>query len=125
MAKDSDIASQIISIGCCGAYCKTCRPFKEGYCKGCKLGYGKGKRNIKDAKCKMKVCCFKKNLETCADCPSYPSCKIITEFHNKHGFKYKKYKQSIEFIRKNGYAEFLKTASAWKCAYGRLEKLPG
>lgn len=25
-------------IGCCGAYCKTCREF-EKTCKGCKLGY--------------------------------------------------------------------------------------
>jgi hypothetical protein len=26
-------------VGCCGAYCKTCKPFIEGTCKGCKLGY--------------------------------------------------------------------------------------
>ncbi len=121
MAKNGSIANQIKFIGCCGAYCKTCPPLKEGYCKGCKLGYEAGKRNIKDAKCKMKVCCFKKNLETCADCPGYPGCKTIIEFHGKNGYKYKKYTQSIEFIRKNGYEEFLKTARTWKCAYGRLE----
>ena len=110
-------------IGCCCAYCKTCLPFKEGYCKGCKLGYDGGKRDIRKAKCKMKVCCFgKKKLETCADCPNYAGCGIIWEFHSKKGFKYKKYKQSIEFIRKNGYAAFLKSARTWKCAYGRLGK---
>ena len=125
MAKDGDIASQRISVGCCGAYCKTCRPFKEGYCKGCKLGYKDGKRNIKDAKCKMKVCCFKKNIETCADCFDYPECKIILEFHSKNGFKYKKYEQSIEFIRQNGYAEFLRMASRWDYAYGSLDRCPG
>lgn len=121
MVGDSSLATRVKLIGCCGAYCKTCRPFKEGYCKGCKLGYGEEKRNIKDAKCKMKVCCFKKNLETCADCSDYLECKIILNFHSKKGYKYKKYKQSIEFIRKNGYAEFLKAVSKWKCAYGGLE----
>jgi len=92
-------------IGCCGAYCKTCKPLIAGFCKGCKLEYAEGERDINKAKCKMKVCCFKKRrLETCADCPDYPSCPIIQKFHNKKPVKYKKSKQSIEFIRKNGYA---------------------
>ena len=95
-------------VGCCGAYCKTCKPFVEGFCKGCKLGYDKGERDINKAKCKMKVCCFKeRKLETCADCPDYPSCPTIQTFHNKKPFKYKKYKQSTEFIRKNNSAQFL------------------
>jgi hypothetical protein len=51
----------------------------------------------------MKVCCFKeRKFETCADCPDYSTCKIIHGFYDKRGYKYKKYKQSIEFIRKNG-----------------------
>jgi len=29
-------------IGCCGAYCKTCKAFIDGSCKGCKLGYQEG-----------------------------------------------------------------------------------
>jgi hypothetical protein len=121
--KEDNIAKEIRLIGCCGAYCKTCPPLIENYCKGCKLGYDTGKRDINDAKCKMKVCCFKeKKLETCADCPDYFTCKIMFDFHSKNGYKYKKYKQSIEFIRKNGYAEFLKTSKDWKRAYGRLEE---
>ena len=119
--KEDNIANQIRLIGCCGAYCKTCPPLNENYCKGCKLGYDTGKRDINYAKCKMKVCCFKeKKLETCADCPDYSTCKIMLDFHNKKGYKYKKYKQSIEFIRKNGYDDFLKTAKDWKRAHGRL-----
>jgi hypothetical protein len=120
--KEDDITKQIKLIGCCGAFCKTCRPLNDGFCKGCKLGYDDGKRDINDAKCKIKICCFKeKNLETCADCSEYSTCKIMLDFQSKNGFKYKKYQQSIEFIRKNRYAEFLKVTRTWKCAYGRLK----
>src|SRR4030042_703507 len=108
-------------IGCCGAYCKTCKAFIEGFCKGCKLGYDKGEMDINKAKCNMKVCCFgEKQLETCADCSDYLECKTIHNFYGKNGFKYKKYKQAIEFIRKNGYPRFVKLANKWKGPYGRL-----
>ena len=63
----------------------------------------------------------RKKLETCADCPDYSTCKIILKFHSKNGYKYKKYKQSIEFIRRNGYEKFLNNAKDWKRAYGRLD----
>jgi hypothetical protein len=36
-------------IGCCGAYCKTCKPFIEGACKGCKIGFDTGERGINKA----------------------------------------------------------------------------
>lgn len=69
----------------------------------------------------MKVCCFKeRQFETCADCPNYHSCPIIQAFHNKKPFKYKKYKQSIEFIQQNGYEQFIEKAKDWKNAYGKL-----
>jgi hypothetical protein len=94
---------------------------KENVCKGCKLGYGEGKRDINAARCIIKLCCFRtKNLETCADCPDYAGCGIIHGLYGKKGYKYGKYRQSIEFIRKNGYPEFLKRTGTWKCAYGRL-----
>jgi len=112
----------VIEIGCCGAYCRTCRAFIEKYCLGCKLGYEKGSRDINKIKCKMKVCCFKeKKFQTCADCSRYPSCKIIQGLYNKKGYKYTKYKQAIEFIRKNGYYKFVKIADKWKGAYGKLK----
>ena len=70
----------------------------------------------------MKVCCLKEmKLETCADCPGLPTCKIIQDFFNKSGYKYRKYRQSIEFIRKNGYPSFIAIADGWKGAYGRLD----
>ena len=108
-------------VGCCGAYCRTCRPFIEGHCKGCKLGYQTGERDIARSKCRMKICCFKeRNLETCADCPEYETCTVLSEFYAKNGYKYKKYQQSIEFIRTHGYAKFIEIAESWKGAYGKF-----
>lgn len=46
-------------IGCCGAYCGTCREF-EKTCKGCKPGYLDGSRDLNRARCKMKKCCLTK-----------------------------------------------------------------
>ena len=112
----------IMEIGCCGAYCKTCRTSITGsHCKGCKLGYENGERDINKARCKIKLCCFRnKKLETCADCQDYATCRIIHSFQDKSGVKYKKYRQSIEFLQKNGYEEFIKIADNWKGPYGKL-----
>ena len=113
----------IREIGCCGAYCKTCRTSTSGInCRGCKLGYESGERDINKARCKIKVCCFKeRKFETCADCPDYSTCKIIYSFYDKSGYKYKKYKQSIEFIKKNEYSKFIKSADKWKGPYGKID----
>lgn len=114
--------SPIRHIGCCGAYCKTCKAFREGFCKGCKLGYVTGERDIKKARCKIKVCCFgKRKLETCADCADYSKCSIIRGFYGKNGYKYKKYEEATRFIREKGYPKFLKQAREWKGAYGKLQ----
>jgi hypothetical protein len=65
-------------IGCCGAYCGTCRALLDKTCKGCKLGYDDGERDIRAARCAMKRCCLmEKKLETCADCQEYEGCAII------------------------------------------------
>jgi hypothetical protein len=115
-------AMSIREIGCCGAYCKTCRAaVGEGQCRGCKLGYETGERDISKARCKIKVCCFQdRKLETCADCQDYIGCKIIHGLYEKNGYKYGKYKQSIEFIRENGYDKFLILADTWQGPYGKL-----
>jgi hypothetical protein len=112
----------IREIGCCGAYCRTCLISTSGInCRGCKLGYEGGERDINKARCKIKLCCFRdRQLETCADCEEYSKCNIIQEFHGKNGYKYRKYRQSIEFIRANGYAEFISIADNWKGPYGKL-----
>jgi hypothetical protein len=109
-------------VGCCGAFCKTCKPYITGNCKGCKLGFDTGERDISKAKCKIKVCCFgDKKLETCADCIDLRTCHTIWNLYAHNGYKYKKYKQAIEFIKINGYSEFIKIADKWKNAYGRYE----
>jgi hypothetical protein len=112
----------VIEIGCCGAYCRTCRKSASGSnCHGCKLGYESGERDINKARCKIKVCCFReRKFETCADCPDYSSCDIIQGFYKKGGYKYGKYRQSIEFIKGNGYARFIEAAGGWNGSCGRL-----
>jgi hypothetical protein len=60
-------------------------------------------------------------METCADCAEYPTCELIHGLYAKNGYKYQKYRQSIEFIRAEGYTEFLKLADKWKGPYGKLE----
>lgn len=40
----------IEEIGCCGAYCGTCRELKEHLCRGGKLGHKTGERDISKAK---------------------------------------------------------------------------
>ena len=73
------------------------------------------------AKCKIKLCCFRdKKLETCADCSDYGVCDIMRSLQDKRGTKYKKYRQSVEFIKENGYEEFVHIANNWKGPYGKL-----
>lgn len=107
-------------IGCCGAYCKTCREFLKT-CKGCKLGYADGSRGLSRAKCKMKKCCLEKGCNTCAECPEYDCCAALREFFGHSGYKYSRYRQTLVFIRANGYEAFMKAAEDWKCAYGKLQ----
>ena len=109
----------ILEIGCCGAYCKTCPEFKNFRCQGCKIGYENGKREIEKAKCKMKVCCIKKGLHTCADCTAYSTCATIQGFYGKKSYKYKKYQEATLFIRNRGYSTFLEVANTWKNQYGK------
>ena len=110
-----------VQIGCFGAYCATCRAWKEHACKGCKIGYESGERDLSRARCKVKVCCIGKGFVSCADCPDILTCRTINDFHGKKGYKYGKYKQAIEFIRENGYAEFIRIADSWTNAYGKYE----
>jgi len=106
-------------IGCCGAYCGTCPALKDTTCKGCRLGYGDGGRDIRAARCAMKRCCLmEKKLDTCADCPEYEKCSILQGFFAKNGYKYGKYRESLEYIRHHGCPAFLLAACSWKRAYG-------
>ena len=105
-------------IGCCGAYCKTCRAYKVA-CKGCKIGYDAGERDIAKARCKIKVCCLARQLETCADCSQYLLCGTLGALYGKAGYKYGKYRQALDYVRENGYEAFLAIADRWTGAYGK------
>lgn len=109
----------IREIGCCGAYCGTCRTHVEGQCAGCKRGYENGERDIRKARCAIKRCCMEKGHATCADCADYEACPTVGAFHNKNGYKYGKYKQAVAYIRAYGYDRFLKIADTWKNACGK------
>lgn len=106
-------------IGCGGAYCKTCKPFINRTCKGCKIGFDSGERDIGKAKCNIKLCCFKdKKLDTCADCLELEYCNTIGEWYSKNEYKYK---EAIYFIKENGCEKFFKIADQWKNAYGKYQ----
>ncbi len=109
----------ISEIGCCGAYCKTCKAFTGKACKGCKIGYDNGERDISKSKCKIKVCCVKQNYNSCADCPKYGECLTVNGFYNKNGYKYKKYRSATQYIKQNGYDAFISVAGNWKNAHGK------
>jgi hypothetical protein len=73
-------------IGCCGAYCGTCRALSDRVCRGCKLGYATGERDLANSRCAMKLCCLTRGLETCAECGDYSTCEILGAFHGKNGY---------------------------------------
>ncbi len=108
-----------LEIGCCGSFCKTCPELRQAHCKGCKIGYANGERDIKKARCRIKVCCIGKKLVTCADCEHYFSCETIQGFYAKNGYKYKKYREATLFIRSDGYHRFLELAAGWQRQYGK------
>jgi hypothetical protein len=93
----------------------------DGTCRGCKLGYETGERDLGKAKCAMKVCCLKKEYNTCADCPEYKVCEILQTFYEKKSWKYRKYRQATEYIRAHDYDNFLRIADGWNGACGKYE----
>jgi hypothetical protein len=108
-----------LEIGCCGAYCGTCPEYRKARCRGCKIGYESGERDIRRARCRMKICCIEKGLETCADCDDYVGCRNIREFYGKNAYKYRKYREATLFIRERGYQAFLEIATGWEKQYGK------
>jgi hypothetical protein len=119
---DDEASKKVEQIGCCGAYCGTCPVIREGACRGCKLGYATGGRDPARIRCRIKKCCLEKRFNSCADCPEYEACPIIQAFHSKTGYKYRKYREAILFIREHGYEAFLACAREWTAQYGKYPK---
>lgn len=85
------------------------------------MGYEDGQRDIDRARCKIKVCCYARHgWETCAECPQSDHCEVLQALHNKKWKEYEGYRQSLEFIRENGYNAFARVAKDWKRGYGEL-----
>ena len=93
--------------------------YMSKHAKDVKIGYENGEREISKAKCKIKVCCIRNKHQSCADCKEYNSCGTVNDFYNKNGYKYGKYKQATEYIRRYGYEAFLEIADKWKNAHGK------
>lgn len=127
MAKKRSLAPAIKELGCCGAYCKPCREVAGNRCRGCKLGYDTGERDLARAKCSVKRCCLARlgTDQTCADCADYDSCNTLAAFHGKKGYKYKKYRQALDYVRQHGYPAFLKAAGSWRGPLGKLSEPVG
>ena len=120
-SKGTALPDGTVLIGCCGAYCRTCRSFILGSCKGCKTGYEEGARDIKKAICKVKRCCIgTMRLETCADCRRFDRCTVLADFHGKNWPSYLRYRRALELIRADGYEEFIGRAKDWKRQYGEF-----
>lgn len=109
-----------IYIGCCGAYCKTCKAFVNGSCKGCKIGYESGDRDLSKAKCKIKICCLNKNFESCADCKQFSDCDIFNTRFKIGTSDNRKCQESLNFIKNEGYDKFLLKVKKWKNHVGKL-----
>jgi len=45
----------------------------------------------------------------------------MLNFFAHNGYKYKKYRQAIEYLKENGFAEFIRIADRWKGAYGKYD----
>ncbi len=114
--------SEVEYIACCGCYCNTCKAFTSDNCRGCKLGYDNNERDIKKAKCRIKLCCLtNKILKTCADCNELDQCQIIPSKFKPGTRDYKKCIESLKYINRYGYDNFLEKAKNWKNHFGKLK----
>lgn len=112
----------IEEIGCCGAYCRTCRSYVRQVCRGCKVGYSTGERSLARARCRVKVCCLaERRHHTCADCPDFASCADLGRFHGQPKPAYPRYRATLDYIRQHGYERFLQAAAGWRAAHGQLD----
>lgn len=52
-----------------------------------------------------------------ADCPEYDCCAALREFFGHSGYKYSRYRQTLEFIRGNGHEAFMKAVEDWNVEF--------
>jgi len=103
--------SKYKEIGVCGLSCCLCPGYvmkTKSKCPGCKTDYRLG------GPCSILHCAVKRNIEFCGDCEENKTCEKWKR-HRERGKKYDSFKcyqkleDDINFIQKNGLAEFRKT----------------
>jgi hypothetical protein len=73
-------------IAACGLYCSNCTKYTNGKCPGCK-------ENTKATWCKIRNCCFEKQIANCAECLEHSNPKECGKYNNI-------FSKTIEFISK-------------------------
>ena len=93
-------------IAYCGLYCAACSKFIKGKCPGCQ-------KNEKASWCKVRKCCMRKQISSCADCDEFTDvkeCKLHNNFMGKVFailFNSDRY-ACLEMIKNEGYENFAK-----------------
>ncbi|MGM0367532.1 MAG: DUF3795 domain-containing protein [Actinomycetota bacterium] len=109
-----NIKSNYKEIGICGLSCRLCYSYvmkTKSKCPGCKTDWRLG------GPCSILHCANKKNIEFCGDCEESKTCEKWKR-HREAGKKYDSFKcyqkleDDINFIQKNGLAEFKKSQKA-------------
>ncbi len=75
--------------------------------------------DLSRARYKTRLCCLDRGAATRADCDEFVSCEVLQSCLAKRGYRYRKYREALGFIRANGYDEFVRLADGWKAPYGR------
>ena len=60
--KEKELLCRKSKLAAAARIAKPARSMRRHLCKGCKIGYDTGERDIAKAKCAMKVCCVRRGL---------------------------------------------------------------
>lgn len=100
------ITENIQMVAKCGLYCGACPKYLKSKCKGCD-------ENTSATWCKIRKCCFEKDIQSCADCDQFSNvmdCKKYDNFMTRiFGFIFNSNRAAcILLIKSKGYDAFVK-----------------
>ncbi|MCD4676063.1 MAG: DUF3795 domain-containing protein [Desulfobacula sp.] len=100
------IQNNVKLVAKCGLYCGSCSKFQKGKCNGCL-------ENQRASWCKARICCFEKNIASCAECDEVSdvmTCKKYNNFIAKlFGLVFNSDRAAcIHEIKEKGYEQFAK-----------------
>lgn len=70
-----EVVADVGLVGYCGLYCGACGAYLKGKCSGCH-------KNMKAGWCKIRMCCIKKDIASCAQCKEFKDPKECKKFNN-------------------------------------------